>query len=139
MRTVFIFALALALAACGPGAGNNAGNEPAHDHYHSHAGESHALGTVEASDLKFSAWLKGHVERGGTTILEVLVEGIEITPDKLKGEVLGPDGATLTHAAFHAMKEPGRFGAHLAVPKEAPKGVRLRLQAGDGKAEFKLE
>lgn len=146
MRTILILAGAILLAACGQGA-NEAGNAPAntppaHDHFHSHAGDTRDLGSQTRDGITISAWRKGDVERGATTFVEVKVEGVSLTPSQLFGTVLGPKGEKLSVAAFHAMAETGRFGGHLSVPKDAPQGVILRLQAGDNaaaSADFPLE
>jgi hypothetical protein len=141
-----ILAGAMLLAACGQGAneGTNApaNSPPVHDHYHSHAGETRDLGSQTKDGITISAWRKGSVERGGTTFVEVKVEGVSLTPNELFGTVLGPTGEKLSVAAFHAMAETGRFGGHLGVPKDAPKGVVLRLQPGNNtgaSADFPLE
>lgn len=142
MRTVLIVAAALLLAACGPG--NNQAAEPKtkHDHYHSHGGETTELGSRTVGEVKFSLWRKGTVERGGTTIVEVKVEGTTVTADKLFGTVLNPAGEKISVAAFHAMAETGRFGGHVGVPQDAPKRVILRLHVHDTTgpgADFPLE
>ena len=154
MRFLLVFVAALALACCDSGGGANAvkqtntandgAHEHVHDHFHSHAGDTHKLGTVESGGVTFTAWLKDRVKRGELTVVELKVEGREANAGQLGGAVMDSRGGKVVDVgAFHPMKEAGRFGVHLILPKGAPHGLTVRFTLAEGEfstsADFALE
>lgn len=133
---ILLTALALALAACG-----NAGNDsnhaphdnaaPGHDHFHSHAGESTELGTGKIGGLDVAVTQKGKPQRGQTLYLEVQFTGGEVDIGRIKAELVDAAGATIVATGFHPMAQAGRFGAHAALPADAPTGLIFRISHRD--------
>lgn len=137
MRYLILAILGLTLAACGPGnhpANEHADNhDHAHDHVHSHAGQSISLGKQPVGKFNVEVWLKDKVLRGGTTVLEVKVEGEAFNPVELKIELHDSNGEVIdAKPGMHAMAEAGRFGLHLNIPEGAPRNLTLVLQTGTG-------
>ena len=137
MRYMTIAMVGFLLVACGPGnhpANEHADNhDHAHDHVHSHAGQSISLGKQPVGKFNVEVWLKDKVQRGGTTVLEVKVEGEAFNPVDLKIELHDPNGEVIdAKPGMHAMAEAGRYGLHLNIPEGAARGLTLVLQTRSG-------
>lgn len=137
--------LLLLVAACGGGAANQTAANGAensshgHDHFHSHEGETIALGKQKLGQGDVSAFLKDKLQRGGTTQFEIQFSDTGIQPADLLVEILDTDDKRIVRAGVHSMSQPGRFGAHAALPADAPKNLKLRVtRAGQPPAEFEI-
>ncbi|MBK9974365.1 MAG: hypothetical protein IPP14_06295 [Planctomycetes bacterium] len=143
MKALITILFLLLVAACGtanqqPPA--NAGNEPAHDHFHSHAGQAHSLGTQKLGPTDVAATLMDHVNRGGTTQFELQLSDASIKLEDLLVEIVDATGKRVVALGLHGMAKPGQFGAHAGLPADAPKGLKLRVgqQVGGQAVTFEI-
>lgn len=142
MKTMLaILALALALSACGQNENQPTAESHGHDHFHSHEGQTIALGAATLGDLGVEAVQKDKPRRGAASYFEIQFSG-EVDVARVQAEIFGPDGRRVIGLGLHPMADKGRFGAHAALPADAPKELKLRISLKDAtpaQAEFAIK
>jgi len=125
--------IALTLSACGQSENHaNVANAPqAHDHFHSHEGETIDLGAKSIAALNIAVVQKGKPHRGGTLYLEIHFSGTEIDIGRVVGDIVDAEGTVVVATGFHPMAQKGRYGAHAVLPANAPKGLKFRISHRD--------